>query len=84
MSNFAFDDNSVRKLGGWALLALLAAIWIAMGYFVPPVGMMLVVVHLVCALLDAGMNGWENAEFAHMNLGGCVFAGIGLWLSGVM
>lgn len=65
----------------WLTLAGLAALWFSMGYFLPPVGSMLIFIHVLCLLLDMGMNGAAQAEWAPANLVGAILVGIGMGFS---
>lgn len=46
----------------------LATLWFGIGYALPPIGYFIAVIHIVCFLFDAGMNGLRYAEFAGMNV----------------
>jgi hypothetical protein len=59
------------------LLIVLAIIWFGVAYFVPPLGILVAVIHIVCFFLDAGMNGLRYAEWAPYNVAGAALALVG-------
>jgi len=58
----------------------LAFVWLAIAYFLPPLGFLIAVIHIVCFFCDAGMNGMRYAEFAPMNAIGAALMLAGAFL----
>ncbi len=52
----------------WARRTALAAAWFALSLAYPPFGGFGGGICFACALIDMGMNGMANAEFAPLNL----------------
>ena len=61
----------------WIRITIIAVIWTALAWAVPPLGFLAVVLCLFFAVIDIGMNGSRHAEFASVNLAGAILAGIG-------
>lgn len=67
----------MKTLSAYWLIAVIASVWTATAYLVPPLGTAAFCVCIVCACLDMGMNGARYAEFAPVNLAGAALALLG-------
>lgn len=75
--------NTSREIAfRWAIIVGFALAWFGISAFVPAVGAMLVVLHSIFFLGDVGMNGWQGAEYAPLNLGGLICALAGVMVAG--
>ena len=71
----------IRFAVGLIMLAAQAGTWLAIGYFFPPVGAMLIALHVLGIVLEVAANGIDDAEYALPNLIGAGLAAAGMIFS---
>jgi hypothetical protein len=76
----AHIEQTPRRWRAVLILLAIAAAWMLIAYLAPPLGIVAVFIHIICAFLDIGMNGARDAEFSTANFIGAALAWIGAML----